>query len=263
MEGKNKKTSNSPMNTEKFKKLTVSEDRQSATTAKETEQNREKHNVTELFKEVGKIGWHHTKELVETMNNARNKPENSWIQFQTYRTYFYGVMASAVSYTNPKNGTIWVCVKVGYTQLEDAMARPLQVHQETIKHLARFAIDDIEPEAIADQVRVIFSVFQSPIDPRLPVEIEASVREAVGLPISKKDAKSFSLPVPTEWVTTNIPHLLSVLKICQKPNADSSSLTKLSAYGGKLPEEFKLQRTKNIIPTSDIPDILAPEPSDQ
>jgi hypothetical protein len=242
--------------TKKIAKMSISEAQRTSVASKKTEKDQEKDDIKKLMQEVAKKCWYYTSEFVEAMNTAKDKPENSWIQLQTYRTYYYGVMASTVSYTNPKNGTEWVCVKVGFTQLDDVMIRPMRIREEVIKHFVGPEAEEVNLESIKQQVRIIFCVPQSPLDPKLPVDVEKAVRLAVGKPLQKDEAKSLKLPVPTEWVTTNVRHLKDIIEVCKVSDADSSKLTALDAYTGDLPQGFKLERTSKIIPESVIPDLL-------
>ena len=86
--------------------------------SKEPKKDHEKNDIEKLAIEVAQKFWFNTKEFVEAINSFEKKPPNSWIQFQTYRTHYYGVMASTFSFTNVKSKTEWVCVKVGFTQLD-------------------------------------------------------------------------------------------------------------------------------------------------
>lgn len=224
--------------------------------SKKTGKHQEDDDIIKLTQEVAKKCWSFTAEFIRAMNTAESKPKDSWIQFQTYRTYYYGVMASTVSFKNPKNGTEWVCVKVGFTQLEDIMTRPLDVRNEVIKNFVGPEAEERDRETIEKQVRVIFCVPQSLLDPRLPVNTEKAVRHAVGIPLQKDEAKSLKLPVPTEWVIANIGHLKTIVTDLNDSAADSSSLTALDAYRGDLPQGFKLQCTPITISESDIPDIF-------
>lgn len=213
-------------------------------------------DIKNLTQGVTKIFWRHTREFVEAINTAANKPQDSWIQFQTYRTYYYGIMASTVSFTNLKTGAEWICVKVGFTQLEDITTRPSQVRSQIIRQFVGSEAEECDLELVRQCVRIIFCVPQSPLDPKLPIDVERAVRLAVGKSLPKQQAKDLQLPVSTEWVITNIGHLKNIVEICRKPDADSSHLTKLDQYKGAVPSDFRLEKVSKMIPEDVIPTLF-------
>ena len=152
---------------------------------KEPKEDQKKNDIEKLTVEVAQKFWSKTTEFVQAINTSEKRPPDSWIQFQTFRTHYYGVMASTFSFTNVKSKTEWVCVKVGFTQLDNNMKRPVQIRDEVIKHYAGRETEDVNLESIKQRVRVIFSVPQSPLDPRLPVDVEKALRLAVGRATSK------------------------------------------------------------------------------
>ena len=233
-------------------KVTSTNNKTTSSTEKEQVDSFDDVEKRKLIERAASMFWQNTKEFVEAINGTENKPSKSWIQFQTYRTYYYGVLFSAASYRNEKSGSVWVGVKVGLTQLDDFMKRPKDICKQVIS-----SFNDYEsPEDRADiskQVRAIFCVPHDPLDPRRPFEVEKHVRLTVGLQLSVHIAKELRLPVPTEWVTANIGHLRAIQAEWSISGATSKNFTANNEYKGILPKDFKLEITSQLVPESEVP----------
>lgn len=110
------------------------------------------------------------------------------------------------------NGKKLFLMKVGFTQISVAKASNNRMEEVRDKIKRNLKTEYKFPDDNKPKVAILFKFLIHALDTRPFYDIEKWVREKVGFPLPKENAKEWCLPVSTEWVLTTQEYIDKIKK---------------------------------------------------